>query len=112
MFSFLFLLSFIGINLFASETGIPDWKRGTRKEFILGSVQSTPQTKISVLGENHKVIEYRPKTDPKAYFTQTEEGLQISVVRGQSIYKDRHWPNPIVVKLENVEPSNDPAANK
>ena len=99
-------------NVYAIITGIPDWRRGTRKEFILGSVQSTPQTKISVLGENHKVIEYRPKTDPKAYFTQTEDGLQISVVRGQSIYKDRHWPNPIVVKLENIEPSDDPAANK
>ena len=58
--------------------------------------------KISVLGQNSKVLEYHPETDPMPTIKNTKEGIEISVMRAQRIYNDRKWPNPVVVKLENV----------
>jgi alpha-L-fucosidase len=91
-------------------TKIPDWERGDRKEFVIGSIKATPQTKISVLGQNDKVVEYRNDIDAKSRFTQKEDGLHISVVRAQRIYNNGKWPNPITVKLENVEAAFIPSA--
>lgn len=90
--------------MYAIIKGIPGWKRGDRKEFIVGSVKSTAATKISVLGHNGEVVEYRPGADAQPRFTQQHDGLHISVVRGQRIYNDHKWPNPIAVKLEYVVP--------
>lgn len=84
------------------------WPRGGRREFILKSIKSTSETKISVLGQSGELVEYNPSADASARFVQTEEGLQISVVRAQRIYNNHKWPNPIVVKIENVEPALDP----
>jgi alpha-L-fucosidase len=95
-------------TVYAIITGIKDWKRGDRKSFVLGSVKATGNTNISVLGQNDKVVEYRSGSEPKSQFKQSEEGLHISVVRAQRIYNDSKWPNPIVVKLENVVPALDP----
>jgi alpha-L-fucosidase len=95
-------------TVYAIITGIDDWKRGNRKEFTLSSVKATPNTKISVLGQNDKVVEYRPKDNPESRFKQTNNGLEISVVRAQRIYNNMKWPNPITVKLENVISSLDP----
>ncbi len=95
-------------TVYAVITGIPDWKRGDRKDFIIGSIKATPETRISVLGQNDKVVEYNPDADPKSTFAQKEDGLHISVVRAQRIYNNSKWPNPITVKLENVEPALDP----
>ena len=95
-------------TVYAIITGINDWKRGGRKEFVLKSVKSTSETKISVLGHNNLVVEYRPTTDAATKFTQKKDGLHISVVRGQRIYNNGKWPNPITVKLENVVPALDP----
>jgi alpha-L-fucosidase len=87
---------------------MPDWPRGERREFLLKSLKSTPETKISVLGQSGELVEYNPSADATAVFTQQNAGLQISVVRAQRIYNNHKWPNPIVVKLENVEPALDP----
>lgn len=92
-------------TVYAVITGIPDWKFGARKEFKLASVKATPQTKISVLGQNDKVVEYQLDANPQSRFTQKSDGLHISVVRAQRIYNNYKWPNPITVKLENVEPA-------
>lgn len=78
------------------------WRHGERREFALKSFRATEKTKISVLGQNDRVVEYQPKKNPKSRFTQKDDHLLISVVRAQRIYNDRKWPNPIVVKLENV----------
>ncbi|TWT82530.1 Alpha-L-fucosidase [Planctomycetes bacterium CA13] len=88
-------------------TRIPDWSRGSRKEFILQSVRSTDKTKISVLGQSDRLVEYSPSADAKSRFEQTEDGLRISVVRAQRLYNDHKWLNPVVVKLENVQPAFD-----
>ena len=97
-----------GKTVYAYLTKMPDWPRGERREFVLKSVKETPQTIISVLGQSGEVVEYQPEADGTARFHQTDDGLGISIVRAQRIYNDHKWPNPIVVKLENVSPALDP----
>ena len=95
-------------TVYAIITGHSKWKRGERKEFVLGSIKATTDTKISVLGQNDLVVEYQPGINPRSEFAQEEDGLHISVVRAQRIYNNGKWPNPVVVKLENVVPALDP----
>jgi len=78
----------------------------------LKSVKSTSETKISVLGQSGRIVEYMPQKDGMAYFHQTTDGLSFDVVKAQRIYNNHKWPNPIVVKLENVEPAFQPAKFK
>jgi alpha-L-fucosidase len=87
----------------------PNWVRGDRKKFLLKSVKSTPETKISVLGQTGHVIEYQPQKDGMPYFHQTPDGLEFDVVNSQRMYDNHKWPNPIVVKFENIEPAFHPA---
>ncbi|OQP64437.1 alpha-L-fucosidase [Niastella vici] len=95
-------------TVFTVITGQPDWAKGDRKEFVLGSVKATPTTRISVLGQNDQVTEYANQLDVHSRFEQKEDGLHISVVKAQRVYDNYKWPNPITVKLENVEPALDP----
>ena len=83
--------------------GKEPWKHGARRDFTLKSLSATDSTRISVLGQNDKVVEYQPDKIPESKFKQTDAGLTISVVRAQRIYNNRQWPNPVVVKLENVK---------
>ena len=99
-------------TVFAYLTGNPRWVRGARKDFLLKSVKATKKTKISVLGQSGNLVEYMPHVDAASYFEQTADGLKISVVRAQRIYNNHQWPNPIVVKLENVIPAMDLARFK
>lgn len=86
---------------FAFITNEP-WPYGERKEFMLKSMKGSPNTKISVLGHNGKVLEYQAEVDPTPKVTPTEQGLQVSVMRAQRLYNDKTWPNPVVLKIENV----------
>ena len=95
-------------TVYAYLTKIPNWPRGERKEFVLKSIKSTSQTKLSVLGQSSEMVEYNPQADATSRFEQKSDGLHISIVRAQRIYNDHKWPNPIVVKIENVEPALDP----
>lgn len=95
-------------TVYAVITGMPDWGKGARKEFVLGSVKATPQTKISVLGQNDKVTEYAHQLDVTSRFEQKRDGLHISVARAQRVYDNYKWPNPITVKLEHIEPALAP----
>ena len=49
------------------------------------------------------MLEDNPEVDPKPTVKNVNEGIEISVMRAHRIYNDRKWPNPIVVKLENVK---------
>ncbi len=91
--------------VYAFLTQIPDWRRGQRREFLLQSVEATPETTVHVLGHGGKIVEYSPGTDATPRFEQSERGLEISVVRAQRLYNDHKWCNPVVVKLENVRPA-------
>jgi alpha-L-fucosidase len=90
-------------TLYAIATHVEDWKEGQRRRFLLHSVRGAPKTKVSVLGQNGRIIEYR-EADVSSRWRQTDSGLEVSVVKTQRIYDDHRWPDPVVIKLENVEP--------
>lgn len=91
-------------TLYAVVTDAQDWKEGTRKTFLIRSAVSTVNTQISVLGQNSQVIEYK-NDDVSCRYRQTTKGLEVSVVKAQRIYDDHRWPNPVVIKLDNVAPA-------
>ncbi len=92
-------------TLYAFLTGIPDWEGGTRREFLLRSVAAGDDTKISVLGQSHRNVEYMPDVDATSRFQQTPDGLSISVVRALRLDNNHKWPNPVVVvEITNVKP--------
>lgn len=88
-----------GNTLFASVTD-EVWKHGERKEFLIEDVHLAEGGEVTVLGHNGKVIEYNPDKDAKVYWKNTERGLLVSAVRGQRLYNNFQWPNPVVIKVE------------
>lgn len=80
-----------------------NWKLGERKVFHVSQFNATPSSRISVLGHNGKVLEYNPDVDPSPHMKQTNDGIELSVMRAQRIYNDRQWSNPVVVKITGVE---------
>ena len=82
---------------------VPQWSYGTRKEFLLKNVKATPDTKISILGHNGKTMEYVNGKDCAPHFENTSMGLLLSVFNGQRIYTTPNWPNPVTIKMTNVE---------
>lgn len=84
-------------------TGQKDWFKGMRRNFLIKALRATPETTVSVLGQNDLVVEYWEDNDPKTQFIQHEKLLEISVCRAHRLYNNKVWPNPIVVKLTNVE---------
>ncbi len=84
------------------------WERGTWREFTLHSVKATPETTISVLGQDDQTLEYKPRVVPKSTFTQQADGLHIRVMRAQRLQDNSKWPNALVVKLTNVAPAARP----
>ena len=95
-------------NVYAIVTDAASWPEGERKEMALRAVKATAATKISVLGQNSMIQEYKPGKDVSCRFTQTDSGLLVSVVKAQRLYDDHKWPNPVVIKLENVLPAIQP----
>ena len=79
------------------------WKRGGRRDFVLTSARATAATEIAVLGHGGRLVEYQPDADAVPRFQQKGGELNFSVVRGQRLYNDSNWPNPVVVKLTHVE---------
>ncbi|MEO5684819.1 MAG: alpha-L-fucosidase [Chitinophagaceae bacterium] len=94
--------------VYAIVTGAASWPEGERKDFTLHSVKATASTAISVLGQNSLIQEYKPGKDIACRFLQTDTGLVLSVVKAQRIYDDHKWPNPVVIKMENVLPAIQP----
>jgi alpha-L-fucosidase len=92
-------------TVYAIVTGLPGWEEGARKTFLVRSVKATDATRISVLGQNSRLLEYRAGVDVGCRYRQTAAGLELSVVRAQRIYDDHHWPDPVVIKLEKAAPA-------
>jgi alpha-L-fucosidase len=80
----------------------PKWKYGERREFVFKTLAANEQTKVSILGYASQLVEYRPGYDAAIYFNQIPIGLVISAVNGQRLYTNNQWPNPVVLKIENV----------
>jgi len=79
-----------------------EWKYGDRKEFVFKTLSGNEKTRVSILGYASQLMEYRPGYDAGIYFSQTPVGLLISAVNGQRLYTNNKWPNPVVIKIENV----------
>jgi alpha-L-fucosidase len=84
------------------------WVMGERKRFSLKSIKTTPETKMTVLGSDNKILEYKPEVDAASHFREDATGLHLDVIMAQRLYNDRKWPNPLVVKLTNVKPAMTP----
>jgi alpha-L-fucosidase len=79
-----------------------EWPYGTRKEFLVKTIEGIPETKVSILGYASELLEYKEGFDAKIYFQTTKMGLLISAVNGHRLYTNNQWPNPVVLKIENV----------
>ncbi len=95
-------------TLFAHITRTPDWPRGQRRAFVIKSAQLTSSSKVGVLGQSGRLVEYNPNADATTYFEQKDDGIHISCVRAQRIYNNHKWHNPVVLKITNVEPALTP----
>ncbi|HEY9138665.1 MAG TPA: alpha-L-fucosidase [Terriglobus sp.] len=90
------------------EENTARWKRGTTREFVLKTVRATAATTVSVLGQNDKLVEYRPQLNPKSTFHQEADGLHIRVMRAQRLRDSDEWPYPSVIRLTDVEEAFTP----
>lgn len=79
-----------------------EWKYGERKEFVFSTLSGNDQTNVSVLGYASELVEYKPGFDAGVYISPTPVGLVISAVNGHRLYTNNQWPNPVVLKIENV----------
>lgn len=95
-----FTKSIDGKRLYAAVTDL-EWKFGARINFIIRGIKATNDTRVSVLGHNGKIIEYQWDKDATVYWDNVQEGLSISAVRGQRLYNDFKWPNPVALEIEN-----------
>ncbi|MBN2583240.1 MAG: alpha-L-fucosidase [Planctomycetes bacterium] len=83
--------------------GNTQWGRLARKEVLLKQLKATSTTEIRVLGQEHRIERFTSRHDIGFRFKQTDDGLEVSVVRAQRLYNNRRWPNAVVVRLEDVE---------
>ena len=95
-------------TLYAIVKQPPRWVRGQWRDFVLKSVQATPQSAVSVLGQNGRVLEYRPEVNPQPALKQEEDGLHIHAMFTHRLQDNSRWPNPIVLKITNVKPAFTP----
>jgi alpha-L-fucosidase len=86
----------------------PPWVRGQWRDFVLRSVEATPQSAVSVLGQNGRVLEYRPEVNPQPTLKQEAEGLHVRAMFTQRLQDNSKWPNPIVLKITHVTPAFTP----
>ncbi|MDR3269181.1 MAG: alpha-L-fucosidase [Tannerella sp.] len=89
-------------TVYAFVPGGVHWPYGSRKEWILKTLEATEQTQISILGYAGELVEYRKDFDAGIYFQDTPLGLVISAVNGHRLYTNNQWPNPVVLKIENI----------
>ena len=94
-------------TVYAFMPGGNEWKYGERKEFVFRTLKGNENTKVSILGYGSELLEYKPGFDARIYISTTPIGLVISAVNGHRLYTNNQWPNPVVLKIENV--ANKPA---
>lgn len=87
-----------------------EWKRGERREFVIKSAKATDVSRCSVLGASGELTEYRPDMDTRSKLKQQSDGLHVSVMNCQRIYCGIEWPNPLVLRITDVEKAYVPMA--
>ena len=95
-------------TLYAIVKAKGGWRYGEWRDVVLHSVRTTPQTEVTVLGQNGRVIEYRPTVVPAPTFKQEADGVHVRAMFAQRLRDDRTWPNPVVIKLTHVQPALTP----
>jgi alpha-L-fucosidase len=95
-------------TVYAFLTRMHPWRLGSPKTVTLRSIHATPQTQVTVLGQSDEMVEYQPEVKPKTTWKQDASGLHVTAYRAQRLYTDRSWPNPVVLKITNVEPGLTP----
>jgi alpha-L-fucosidase len=95
-------------TVYAIVKSKPRWPYATWRDFTFKSLRATDKTEVSILGQNDEVLEYQPTIIPKSTWKQDASGLQVRAMHAQRLYNDRKWPNPVVLKITNVEPSFTP----
>jgi alpha-L-fucosidase len=83
------------------------WKRGTWKDLVLRSVLTSPQSEVSVLGQNDQVLEYSPEI-PKTTWKQEADGLHIRAMHAHRLADMNRWPNPVVLKITHAKAALTP----
>ncbi len=91
------------IYAYVLRNNADDWKYGERKNFVLTHIEGNTQTKISVLGYQSELVEYKKDFDAKTYLAPTPIGLVVSAVNGQRFYTNNQWPNAVVLKIANAK---------
>lgn len=86
----------------------PRWVRGEWRDYVLKSVQAAPHSVVSVLGQNGRVLEYRPEVNPQPTLKQEADGLHIRAMFTHRLQDNSRWPNPIVLKITHVKPAFTP----
>ena len=86
----------------------PRWVRGQWRDIVLKSVAATAQTQVSVLGQNGRVLEYRPDVNPAPTFKEEGDGLHIRAMFTHRLQDNSRWPNPIVLKITHATPRFTP----
>ncbi len=90
------------IYAYITRSSENDWKYGERKNYVLAHVDGNENTKVSVLGFDAKLVEYKQGFDAVTYVSPTKIGLVVSAVNGQRFYTNNLWPNTVVLKIENA----------
>jgi len=88
------------------------WPHGEWQDIVLHSVGATDSTEVTVLGENGKVLEYRPTVNPKPTWEMKNDGLHIHAMRAQRLQDNYKWPNPVVLRITEVKPTFTPPVVK
>jgi alpha-L-fucosidase len=89
-------------SVYAFIPGGKEWPYGARKELLFKTLEGTQNTRVSILGYASELLEYKEGFDAKIYIQPTKMGLLISAVNGHRLYTNNQWPNPVVLKIENV----------
>ena len=95
-------------TLYAIVESDSPWPRATWKDFTLHSVRATEKTTVSVLGQSDEIVEYHPEITPKSSWHQEKDGLHVRALEAQRLQDNFRWPNPVVLKITNVEPALTP----
>ncbi|HEY6272233.1 MAG TPA: hypothetical protein VIX19_09600 [Terriglobales bacterium] len=86
----------------------PRWVRGQWRDFIFKSLEAKAQSAVSVLGQNGRVLEYRPEVNPQPLLKQDADGLHVRAMFTQRLQDNRKWPNPVVLKITHMKPAFAP----
>lgn len=89
-------------TVYAFYTNEP-WPYGKRKDIVLKNVILSDNSSVEMLGQNGKVLEHSPDTDPTTKYYQDDSGLHINAMRCFRPYSSRDWPNPVVFRITNAK---------